>query len=401
MAELQRTIPLQRLAQIAAVVAIVLLVCFGIAGVGRDGNRALVDFDYYVAAGRCWLGGSSMYDPLAFTRELRALHYDVHDLALPYSPAFAPFALALATLPYEAARVAMWSFNLAGVALLCAVAIRLARPARPATSALLVALVAGLPCTATVLWLGQLTVWMAALTCASWCALRERRSVLAGVLLGLTSVKPQFSFLLVLWFALQRKWKLLVSAGITALVLCVYAMIALGPFEPFRAFLSGVAHYADPGHDADSLGNAHVLGLPSLLTAIGVRGLGVTPFLALAALGVVLLWRARERAQADGMLAALLTLQIALVYAHDIELVFLVPAWAWLWTRFGPAGKGAAASLVLLLVLSIPARLVTSDASGLLVHWRSFVVLALLGLLLGSVFAARPDAREDLDVATR
>lgn len=387
-----RTALLQRLATIAATIAVVLLLAFGVAGLGRGGAPALTDFDEYYAAGRCWLGGHSMYDPAAFTGEMRSLGYDAHDLWLPYSPAFVPLALLFGALPNGIACGAMWIVNLAGVAFLCVAAIRLARCARPATNAVLVSVVAGLPCSATVLWLGQLTIWMAALTCAAWCARRERRSVLAGVLLGLTSIKPQFSFLLVLWFALGREWKVLFVAGLTALALCAYSMIVLGAFEPFRLFLVGVAHYSDPGHGADSLGDPHVLGLPSLLTALGVQGLSVGPFLALLAIAAAAAWFARRRLRADGVLALLLCAQVALVYAHDIELVFLVPAWAWLWTRYGAAGKGALASLALLLAVSLPARLLTP---GLLIHGRSVALLALLGLVLASVLE-RNSAQRDL-----
>jgi Glycosyltransferase family 87 len=397
------------------VLALALLILFGVVGVGRGGARALVDFDYFYAAGRCWLAGSSMYDPVAFSRELQALGVQAEDLSFPYSPAFAPLGIAFAALPYSAASFAIWALNLAGVALLCLVAIRLARPAnaepRAGTTWLLVCAVAGLPCTANVLWLGQLTVWMAALTCAAWSALRERRALLAGLLLGLTSIKPQFSLFLVLWLALQREWRVLGVAGLTALALCGYSMVVLGPLEPFRLFLEGLGRYASDRLDADMLGNVHVVGLPSLLAAAGVSGLDVLPFVLCGCLAVVALWFARRRLREEGVLALLLAGQIALVYAHDIEFVFLAPVWAWLWVRYEPGSRWSWASLALLLLLSLPKRLVTSDTSGMLLQWRSFGMLLLLALVVASVArrassasapsAASPARRADSRAAPR
>ena len=73
--------------------------------------------------------------------------------------------------------------------------------------------------------------------------------------------------------------------------------------------------------------------------------------------------------------------------AHDIELVFLVPVWVWLWTRFGPRSVGTLVSLALMLVISVPKVLLTSASSGLLIHWRSMAALALLAWVVLSVLA--------------
>lgn len=388
---------MQWIGPLLAVAALASLVLLGVVGLGRGEARALADFDLYYAAGKSWLAGSSMYDAAAFGREAQALGWDAHGGGFAYSPAFAPFAVALAALPYRAACFAMWAFNLAGVALLWFAALRLARHAgaasRPQTPWVLVCIVAGLPCAANVLWIGQLTVWMAALTCASWCALRERRTLLAGVLLGLTSIKPQFSLFLVLWLALEREWKVLLAAASTALVLCSYAMVVLGPLAPFAQFLGGVAHYADADRGADALGNVHVLGLPSLLAALGVEAVRVGPFIGAGCAGVLVLWFARRRLHEEALLALLFAAQLAFVYGHDLELVFLVPAWVWLWMRHGASSRTALAGFALMVVVSLPKRLVTAQSEGLLVHWRDLALLLLFALLLSSARVRAASAR--------
>jgi hypothetical protein len=134
------------------------------------------------------------------------------------------------------------------------------------------------------------------------------------------------------------------------------------------------------------------MGLPSLLTAAGVEGLHVGPFIALTGVLVVIAWLGRRRLRAQGVLALLMALQIALVYAHDIEAVFLVPVWAWIWMEFGPRSRQAWAALALLLVLSLPKWMITSETTGMLLQWRSMTVLALLVLVVASVYArAVPD----------
>lgn len=373
------------------------LLASGFAGVGRGHAVALADFDFYYAAGRCWLAGDSMYDAAAFTREMRALGRGDVELAFGYSPAFVPFSLLLGALPYGVARGVMWFVGFAGIAFLCRMAVRLAREpvattrlgAHPATVWLMIAAVCGATSTSTALWLGQLGPWMAALLIAGWLAVQRRELVLAGIFFGLTSMKPQFSFLPLLWLLLAREWRVLGTAALTALALSSYTMALLGPVAPFTEFLGSVAEYARRADDANALGSVHVLGLPGLLTAAGVHGLRVEPFLAAVSAGVACLWLARRRAHTGAVLALLLTAHIALVYAHDIECVFLAPAWAWLWNRCGPWSAGLCVSAACFVLLSLPARFVSSDPESLVLHWRSFALLALFALVCATAWRPR------------
>lgn len=382
---------------LVALLAVAALLLSGFAGVGRGAARSLADFDFYYAAGRCWLAGDSMYDAAAFTREMRALGRGDVEFAFGYSPAFVPFALVLGVLPYELARGAMWFVGFMGVTFLCRVAVRLAREsgesarlgAHPATPWIVLAAVCGATSTSTALWLGQLGPWMAALAIAGWLAVRRRELVLAGIFFGLTSMKPQFSFLPLVWLLLEREWRVLGTAALTALALSSYSMALLGPVEPFAEFLGAVAQYSRRADDANALGSVHVLGLPALLTAAGVHGLRVEPFLGAVTAGVACLWLARRRVHAGVVLALLLTAQVALVYAHDIECVFLVPAWVWLWNRCGPWSAGLGAAALCFALLSLPARFVGGDPESLLLHWRSFALLALFALVCATAWRTR------------
>lgn len=384
---------------LVALLAIAALLLSGFLGVGRGSARALADFDFYYAAGRCWLAGDSMYDAAAFTREMRALGRDDVELAFGYSPAFVPFSLLLGALPYAVARGVMWCVGFAGIAFLCRTAARIAREpfdgarggAHPVTPWLMIAVTCGASCTSTALWLGQLGPWMAALTLAGWLAVRERELVLGGILIGLTSMKPQFSFLPLVWLLLAREGRVLAVAALTALAFSSYAMALLGPLEPFAEFVGSVAQYARRADDANALGSVHVLGLPGLLTAAGVRGLRIEPFLGAVTAGVVALWFARRRVHGAAVLAVLLTAQLALVYSHDIECVFLAPAWAWLWNRCGPWSARLAAGAVCFALLSLPARFVGAEPGSLLLHWRSVALLAVCALVVATAWRTRAE----------
>lgn len=66
-------------------------------------------------------------------------------------------------------------------------------------------------------------------------ALRRNRPAVAGVMLGLLIIKPQLALALPLLFLLERNWRLLLIASITALML-IAASIALYGIEPWHLY---------------------------------------------------------------------------------------------------------------------------------------------------------------------
>ena len=70
----------------------------------------------------------------------------------------------------------------------------------------------------------------------------ETRPVLAGILLGCLSYKPQIGLLLPVALVAARQWKVLGVAALTVLVLMGFAVILFG-FDPFFAYLTQVIPY--------------------------------------------------------------------------------------------------------------------------------------------------------------
>ena len=83
--------------------------------------------------------------------------------------------------------------------------------------------------TAWALFLGQVSIVVAALTVLAWWGLRTERWALAGVCLALSTVKPQAVFLfapfILLWAVYRRHWRLLVSFAISLGLLVLMPML--------------------------------------------------------------------------------------------------------------------------------------------------------------------------------
>jgi len=67
----------------------------------------------------------------------------------------------------------------------------------------------------------------------------DERPVLAGILLGLLTIKPQFGVLIPLVLLLERRWLVIGVATATTLALAGLSVLAFG-VEPWRAFLDGM-----------------------------------------------------------------------------------------------------------------------------------------------------------------
>jgi hypothetical protein len=67
----------------------------------------------------------------------------------------------------------------------------------------------------------------------------DRRPILAGILLGLLSYKPQFGVMIPLVLIASARWRAFTSAAATVLVLTIVTTLAFGP-DIWRAFLDSM-----------------------------------------------------------------------------------------------------------------------------------------------------------------
>lgn len=75
---------------------------------------------------------------------------------------------------------------------------------------------------------GQLTILLTALLLAALLALRKDHKILAGVLIGLSVAMKMFTWPLIIYFALKKDWRTLLSSCLTAFGLNLIALIAMG-----------------------------------------------------------------------------------------------------------------------------------------------------------------------------
>jgi arabinofuranan 3-O-arabinosyltransferase len=71
-------------------------------------------------------------------------------------------------------------------------------------------------------------------------ALRARNPILAGILLGILTFKPQLGFLLPILLLVERRWRVILSAAATAFLLFVLSVVAfgLGSWVDYVAFVA-------------------------------------------------------------------------------------------------------------------------------------------------------------------
>lgn len=243
---------------------------------------------------------------------------------LPFAPAWAAFmvvsvsALLLATRPFAAGRVQ----------------VLLATALAPAM----------LPC----LLVGQTTIlWLAGLM-AALAALRAERPVLAGIFIGLLTLKPQLGLLLPFALVAAGQWRAILSAIATTLVLAAVPTALFGTAY-WPEMLAMMREHGDTVRGA--IADLNLMISPySALASLGVaEPLALTLQWAMAALcagAVALVWHRRE--VSFDLRAALLLSAIPLAspYLWHYESAFLAPAALFL-LRAGAIAPARPASLVL------------------------------------------------------
>jgi hypothetical protein len=213
----------------AAVFAVVLeisyLVMTGLHPFGKpwvEGTHFAVGRDFI----NTWMGGRSVFgdgpaawfDPQVYNAVLREMlgpEFGEHFWS--YPPHILLFIWPLGLLPYLPAYIAWCAVGLALYLLACSGAIR--------REHLLFLAVA--PGVAVCVFFGQNGFYTAALLIGGLLSL-DRRPVLAGILFGILTVKPQLGLLLPVILLLERRWVTIASAVATAAALVVATAMLFG-----------------------------------------------------------------------------------------------------------------------------------------------------------------------------
>ena len=191
--------------------------------------------DFTAFWGASWL---TLHDTPTAIFDVQRMAY-AHTIAIPnstdvyhwlYPPTYLLIILPLAFLPYAL------SFGAWTVSTFAAYAWALSKIAAPRW--VFMGLLA-FPGTLMNVLTGQNGLFLASLFTAASCTL-ERRPIVAGVFIGLMSVKPQIGVLWPVALICGRHWLALAAAAATTAFLALAALIGFGP-EPWLAFAHSVA----------------------------------------------------------------------------------------------------------------------------------------------------------------
>jgi len=370
--------------------ACILLVMKGIIGVGLSQSMASnVDTKYLYVAGLSWLEGLNAYDPEVASR----LGADLSLGGFFYPPQIAPLCLLLAAFPWTKAKVLMTLLNVFSAGVLAFFCVLLVK--QPEVKMLRVpgsspwwyipAIIISNPLTINVLWLGQTTLIAAAALIGGWYYAYRDRWVGSGILIGISSIKPQLSLLVIFWLLLERRWRVLAVAAVTTLIFSLVPMGISGPIEVFFDWFASLE-----GHKnifANVLGSEAVFSIQNFLYAAGIKVPLLFPLgIALTAI----LWWYRSRLIIDDVLGILIAIPLLFGFAHHYDLVALAPLVAAFWRHVYNRPGATLVAIALMLVMLFPrAYLMTFVHNELLLQYRVPLLLGTTIWLLVMSFKRR------------
>lgn len=346
--------------------------------IDRHGKPIGTDFSNVYAAGVLTLSGKApdAYDPaLQHAAEIAVFDgRDVPFFGWHYPPFFLMIAALLALMPYA-------------LALLCWLAVSL-----PAFMAAVHAIVprretwlvtAAFPAVFVNVGHGQNAFFTAALL-GGFLTLLNRRPVIAGVLLGLLSYKPQFGLLIPLVLLVTGRWTTILSAAVTVALLIGASTLLFG-MSVWHAFAESATFTRTVVLEAGGTGWEKI---QSLFSA--VRMWGGSTDVAYAAQGalaltlaasIVWLWRSQAAFELKAAALAIACL-LATPYVLDYDMVVLGIAIAF-FVRHGFA-RGFHAYEISLLALAWAAPFLTRSIASLSgIPLGLIVMLALYAMTLG------------------
>lgn len=334
--------------------------------IDSGGHPLPTDFVALWTAGRLASHGAAAaaYDPhLRHAAQLAVVSHNFRgyfDWA--YAPIFLFVVAALSVLPYTAAFITWMTLTLIGYA----AGIGAITQAR---AAVIVALAA--PWTFGVMQVGQTGFLTAALIAAVLLNL-ERRAVLAGLVLGLLSYKPQFGLLFPLALAGGGYWRAFIWACVSVVVALALSGVIFG-FDTLAAFVaqlpqSSTTLLTQGGVGWNKLQSFY--GLARWLGAGNVAGWTAQAIISAgAAAGVVALWKSNAdyNLKAAGLVGGAL-LATPYVFAHDLPILAVAFAFLYRQRAFdGIEYLALGAAMLFFLVFAFLAVPVASFASVVLV----------------------------------
>jgi hypothetical protein len=273
------------------------------------------DFFLYLTAARVGSGSgwSHIYDPRIFLPALGAAGVRLQPYLNP--PPLAWLVLPLTALPYALALM-VWSAALAVVAFFTW---RLTAPGAGLTRVAYGVVAAALYVDFMGFRLGNVSLLVAGALAACVWLLRQRRPLMAGLLLGAALIlKPQAAILVPVALLVAGYWRTTLGSLLVAVPAAVVSAVVLGA--------NGLEQFLVSANLAHSMVGAHQL---TLLAAIGSPGLAFAAMALCALLALAVAFRARRRGVELPVAAGVAGSLLATPYISGADLSLLVLA-AWL-----------------------------------------------------------------------
>ncbi len=303
-------------------------------GVDRNGFLIGTDFISFWTSGRMLIAGSNVYDIAAHVAAQRAFYTLPGEYtAFFYPPTFLPFVWPLGLLPYFPALAAWLAVTGAGWLAALRGWFRALGMAGPGWL-----LVLAFPPVIVTLTHGQ-TAFLVAALLGGGLLMVEKRPWLAGVLIGLATMKPQFGLLVPVALLVSGQWRTIAGAGASALALAGLAALAFGP-QVWSDWLA-VTSAAGSATQSGNIGFAKMVSLFAGLSLIGVpsgAAFAAQIAMSLAVAGAVAVagWR---RAFTPGLGALVLAgAPLATPFVLDYDMVLTAVPLAYLYARAQATG---------------------------------------------------------------
>ncbi len=248
-------------------------------GIDRNGFLIGTDFISFWTSGRMLAEGANVYDTAAHVAAQRAFYTLPGEYtAFFYPPSFLPFIRPLGALPYFPALAAWLAVTGAGFLVVMRGWFRALGLAGPGWLVVL-----AFPPVIVTLTHGQTSFLVAALL-GSGLLLAGRRPWLAGVLIGLATIKPQFGVLVPVALLASGQWRTIAAAAATALALAAFAALAFGP--QVWADWFAITRTAGDATASGTIGHAKMVSVFAGLSLIGVPAAAAMAVQAAATLAV-------------------------------------------------------------------------------------------------------------------
>lgn len=345
-------------------------------GVDRNGFLIGTDFISFWTSGQMLVAGENVYDPLAHIvaqREFYTLEGEY--TAFFYPPSFLPFVWPLGLMPYFPA-LAMW-LAVTGAGWL--VTMRAWFSSLDLKGPTLV-LIAAFPPVIVTLTHGQTAFLVAALLGGGLLLVRER-PWMAGVLIGLATIKPQFGLLVPVALLASGQWRTIAGAAAAAVGLAGLAALAFGP-QMWVDWLA-ITRTAGSATDSGTIGFAKMVSVFAGLRLVGVPSGGAMVVqaaltFALFAAVAAASWR---RSFTPGLGALVLAgAPLATPFVLDYDLVLTAVPLAYLFARGRAEGFADWERITILAVFAGAAfaRPLAMSAGGPIMPWLLSVLFVLV-----------------------